>query len=82
MNKEQTVVIVKGFLLLRAGAAEGERIARTASPESIVEHVDSMIEMLAEMKKGLGHHIGAQAVLKGITAKEPKAIPKLRLVKG
>lgn len=83
MNKEQRGVIVKGFRLLGVGAHEGERIAQGGDPEAILEHLDSVIEMLAEMKKGLGHHIGAQAILKGIDSARPKTVgrPKLRVVK-
>ncbi len=86
MNKTQQAFIIKAFRLIREGAAEGERIARDESAEAVAKHVDDMIAMLAVVKEGIGHHIGAQAVLKGIGEVRPKVAakigrPKLSLVK-
>lgn len=86
MEKKQKEVIMQGFRLLRLAAAEGERSTHEGDPDAILEVVDNMLHLLGRMKDGLGHHIGAQAVLKGIEVKRPKVAakigrPKLTLVK-
>lgn len=87
MDKKQRDVLIKGFRLLRQGTAEGERFAHADNVDEVLVQLDTMLQLAAEMKKSIGLHIGAQAVLKGIEVKRPIVAakigrPKLSLVKG
>ena len=86
MNKAQKEMIVKGFRLLRVGAAEAERIALKGDPSEIAEQMTGMQNLLGEMQKALGYSVAAQNVLENIQGKAKKAPvgrprTKLRLVR-
>jgi len=88
MTKVQRDVLLKAFRLLRAGAAEGERLTNEAalSPKNIaklLEHVAATVRISQEIETALQMHVGASALLESITTREdPKQRNGLRLLKG
>lgn len=74
MTDRQRKILVDAFLLLAAGARSGKRKAETETASQVLEHVGEMESMIAELKKGLESHLGADHVLAKVPA---SALPSL-----